>query len=90
MTYDQALEHFGTGRAIGDALGHHDFYLPAAAELYHCWLNVPELFAKDAWYWSSSQRSAYGAFSMYFVDGGQDSGVKDYELRVRPVRRLFI
>ena len=21
MTYDQALEHFGTGRAIGDALG---------------------------------------------------------------------
>ncbi|EPJ8753461.1 hypothetical protein I5S62_06010 [Pseudomonas putida] len=21
MTYDEALEHFGTGRAIGDALG---------------------------------------------------------------------
>ena len=70
--------------------GHHDFYLPAAAELYHCWLNVPELFSKDAWYWSSTQRSAYGAFSMDFVDGGQDYYGKGNELRVRPVRRLFI
>ena len=70
--------------------GHHDFYLPAAAELYHCWLNVPELFAKDTWYWSSSQRSANYAFTMDFVDGNQSIGVKNNELRVRPVRRLFI
>ena len=70
--------------------GHHDFYLPAAAELYHCWLNVPELFAKDTWYWSSSQRSAHNAFDMYFDDGYQDGYDKVNELRVRPVRRLFI
>lgn len=70
--------------------GHHDFYLPAAAELYHCWVNCPEVFAKDCYYWSSSQRSAYSAFLMYFGDGYQVSNVKDYELRVRPVRRLFI
>ena len=70
--------------------GHHDFYLPAAAELYHCWLNVAELFAKDTWYWSSSQRSAYGAFHMYFVAGLQNGSAKSSELRVRPVRRLFI
>ena len=70
--------------------GHHDFYLPAAAELYHCWLNVPELFAKDTWYWSSSQRSAYGAFGMNFDDGNQGTSGKYGELRVRPVRRLFI
>ena len=70
--------------------GHHDFYLPAAAELYHCWLNVPELFAKDTWYWSSSQRSAYLAFGMVFVGGNQSSTGKNLELRVRPVRRLFI
>ena len=70
--------------------GHHDFYLPAAAELYHCWLNVPELFAKDTWYWSSTQRSASSAFTMYFVDGNQDNYGKNNELRVRPVRRLFI
>jgi len=71
--------------------GHHDFYLPACAELYHCWVNVPELFTKDTWYWSSTQRSAYIAFCVYFDDGGQNvSGGKSFELRVRPVRRLFI
>ena len=70
--------------------GHHDFYLPAAAELYHCWLNVPELFAKDTWYWSSTQRSAYYAFNLNFAGGNQSNLDKDNELRVRPVRRLFI
>ena len=70
--------------------GHHDFYLPAAAELYHCWLNVPELFAKDTWYWSSTQRSAHYAFGMGFDDGYQLYYGKLTELRVRPVRRLFI
>jgi hypothetical protein len=70
--------------------GHHDFYLPAAAELYQGWLNCPEVFAQDCWYWSSSQRSAYTAFTMYFVVGHQNDYVKDNELRVRPVRRFFI
>ena len=70
--------------------GHHDFYLPAAAELYQGWLNCPEVFAQDCYYWSSSQRSAYGAFHMTFVDGSQDFYGKSDELRVRPVRRLFI
>jgi len=70
--------------------GHHDFYLPACAELYHCWVNVPDLFAKDTWYWSSTQRSAYNAFPMHFDDGYQYGGGKGNELRVRPVRRLFI
>lgn len=69
---------------------HHDFYLPAAAELYQGWLNCPEVFAQDCYYWSSSQRSADGAVLVDFVDGGQDTCVKSYELRVRPVRRLFI
>ena len=70
--------------------GHHDFYLPAAAELYQGWLNCPEVFARDCYYWSSSQRSAYGAFFMLFDDGDQSTVVKSSELRVRPVRRFFI
>jgi hypothetical protein len=70
--------------------GHHDFYLPACAELYHCWVSVPELFAKDTWYWSSSQRSADYAFNMTFGVGLQSFSAKYDELRVRPVRRLFI
>ncbi|NWC20389.1 DUF1566 domain-containing protein [Pseudomonas tolaasii] len=70
--------------------GHHDFYLPAAAELYHCWVNCPGVFAQDCYYWSSSQRSAYSAFTMHFDDGNQHYSYKSHELRVRPVRRFFI
>ncbi|WP_219096592.1 DUF1566 domain-containing protein [Pseudomonas sp. UMAB-40] len=70
--------------------GHHDFYLPAAAELYQGWLNCPEAFAKDSYYWSSSQRSADYAFYLTFGVGTQGYGVNYDELRVRPVRRFFI
>lgn len=70
--------------------GHSDFYLPAAAENYRCWLSVPELFAKDCWHWSSSQRSAYGAFGVYFDGGNQYDGGKGSEFRVRPVRSELI
>ncbi len=45
---------------------------------------------RDTWYWSSSQRSAYGAFGMVFGGGGQDNYGKGNELRVRPVRSEFI
>jgi len=72
------------------AEGHTDFYLPACAELYQGWLNCPEVFAQDTYYWSSSQRSAYYAFVLYFADGYQGHTGKSYELRVRPVRRFFI
>ena len=46
-----------------------------------------EAFA-DAWYWSSSQRSASSAFGMNFDGGLQNCGGKDIELRVRPVRAI--
>lgn len=45
---------------------------------------------RDTWYWSSSQRSATSAFSMYFDDGNQGYYGKDDELRVRPVRSELI
>ncbi|KPA87030.1 hypothetical protein PF66_06375 [Pseudomonas asplenii] len=70
--------------------GHNDFYLPAAAELYQGWVNCPQIFAQDCYYWSSSQRSANDAFLLFFADGYQDVTVKTNELRVRPVRRFFI
>ena len=43
-----------------------------------------------SWYWSSSQRSAYFAFTMYFGDGYQGLSDKDNEFRVRPVRSQLI
>nr|WP_315403170.1 DUF1566 domain-containing protein [uncultured Pseudomonas sp.] len=68
--------------------GNSDFYLPAIAELNHAWACIPEAFEPE-WYWSSSQRSAYTAFIMYFADGSQNSYGKYGELRVRPVRRFL-
>lgn len=41
-------------------------------------------------HWSSTQRSAYYAFGMYFHGGYQNYYDKDYELRVRPVRSEVI
>jgi len=73
-----------------EADGHNDFYLPAAAELYQGWLNCPQVFAQDCYYWSSSQRSAHYAFFMHFGGGLQGSFAKLNEFRVRPVRRFFI
>lgn len=45
---------------------------------------------EDAWYWSSSQRSAYNAIDMVFSGGDQYYYAKTDELRVRPVRRELI
>lgn len=67
--------------------GHEDFDLPAATQLHQAWAH--DLIAKGA-YWSSSQRSAYFAFSVYFDDGSQGDYDKYDELLVRPVRRFFI
>jgi hypothetical protein len=69
--------------------GHGDLCLPAISELALCMANVPELFEKE-WHLSSTQRSAYNAFFMHFDDGSQTSSGKGDELRVRPVRRVFI
>ena len=44
----------------------------------------------SSWYWSSSQRSANFAFSMYFDVGDHGNFGKYHELRVRPVRRELI
>ncbi|MEJ5039974.1 DUF1566 domain-containing protein [Pseudomonas sp. B21-036] len=67
--------------------GHADFDLPAASQLYQAWVHG---LITEGVYWSSSQRSAYYAFGMYFDGGSQSNNDKFYELRVRPVRRFFI
>ena len=69
--------------------GHHDFVLPSIAELNHAWVFIPDSFAKEA-YWSSSQRSAYLAYSMGFVDGWLHYTGKSLERLARPVRSLPI
>jgi hypothetical protein len=45
---------------------------------------------KRAWYWSSTQGSAYRAWSQDFGDGAQDGGHKRHAFRARAVRRFLI
>ncbi len=67
--------------------GHQNFYLPAIAELHHAWASIPEAFINDS-YWSSSERSAKGAFRIDFAAGVQLGSTKDTAHLVRPVRRF--
>ena len=69
--------------------GHKDFYLMARREASFLEITVPEVFTQ-AYHWTSSQRSAYGAYFVDFGDGWLNDSVKDYERLARPVRRKFI
>ena len=71
--------------------GFKDFYLPARHELRLCYLNTPELFAKE-WHWSSTQYAGNSgnAWCQNFGDGNQSDPSKDYEGRCRAVRRFLI
>lgn len=66
--------------------GHTDYYLPAKRELAVLFANVRELF--EGWHWSSTQYSAYYAWSQDFSDGTQDGANESYTGRARAVRRL--
>lgn len=69
--------------------GHADFYLPARRELQVAEANTPELFSKG-YHWSSTQSSAYYAYTMDFEYGWQNTSAKGFERLVRPVRRKFL
>ena len=72
-----------------DLHGFQDWYLPATHELRTLYINVPDLFDKDEWYWSSSQFSRYYAWCQDFEYGfSYNFYSKGLELRARPVRTI--
>lgn len=68
--------------------GFRDWYLPARHELRLCYLNAPELFSTDDWYWSSTQYSPDGAWVQDFAGGGQGLDRKGDTRRAVAVRRV--
>ena len=74
------------------ANGFNDWYLPARHELRLAYLNAPEIFNLDGWYWTSTQcaGNASDAWGQYFDIGNQYDGVKGCKGRVRAVRRFMI
>lgn len=73
-----------------EADGHADFYLPSRREMMIALANVPHLFGKDSWYWTSTPRSESYAWAVDFEDGYVDDRSRLNEFRVRPFRRLPI
>ncbi|QHD05486.1 DUF1566 domain-containing protein [Pseudomonas sp. R76] len=69
--------------------GHKDFYLMARREASFLEITVPEVFTQ-AYHWTSSQRSANGAYGMDFGVGWLYYDGKVNERLARPVRRKFI
>ncbi|MDY7554266.1 DUF1566 domain-containing protein [Pseudomonas sp. FG1] len=69
--------------------GHKDFYLMARREASFLEITVPDVFAQ-AYHWTSTQRSANGAYFMGFVVGWLVNGDEVYVRLARPVRRKFI
>ncbi len=69
-------------------------YIPSAAEchllMYAKQVGLITDLREDIAYWTSSQFSAYYAYTMAFEDGWQFSSVKDYERPGRLVRRIPI
>lgn len=69
--------------------GHKDFYLMARREASFLEITVPEVFTQS-YHWTSTQRSANGAYLMDFGDGWLNTYHKYDERLARPVRRKFI
>lgn len=73
-----------------EADGHADFYLPSRREMMVALANVPHLFGKDSWYWTSTPHSEDYAWAVDFEGGGVFNDFRRFEFRVRPFRRLPI
>lgn len=68
--------------------GHCDFYLPARREMLVAMVNVPHLFGKESWYWTSTPRSSDYAWAVDFERGRVHDYNRRNEFRVRPFRRF--
>jgi hypothetical protein len=68
--------------------GHADWHIPSQADLHVAFANCAELFDKDDWYWTSTQRSRDSAFFQDFASGSSDWLYKDNDYRVRAVRTI--
>lgn len=90
LAVDSEIEHPAAQWAHELAIGKFDdFYLPSRRELALLYANVPELFKKGEWYWSSTQYSEAYAWIQAFYTGRQTSHWKNYYYRARAVRRVY-
>ena len=85
---DEEVPNWDAGMAWAKEKGGN---LPDRAEQALFFKYLPEEFKQD-WYWSNTQHAGDSNYAWYqsFDNGNQSYSVKDYELRVRSVRRVTI
>lgn len=72
-----------------EADGHVDFYLPSRREMMVAAANLPHLFGKESYYWTSTPYGSSRAWCVDFELGFVDVSSRYSEFRVRPFRRFI-
>lgn len=73
----------------GEVNGHADWRAPDQKDMMLAYINTPDLFNKDDWYWTNKPYGAYDAWAVSFENGLVYTWRRLYEFRVRPVRSII-
>lgn len=73
----------------GEVNGHSDWRAPDQEDMMLAYINVPDLFDKDDWYWTNKPYGSNYAWAVGFECGGVDFWCRGLEFRVRPVRSII-
>ncbi|WP_454695710.1 hypothetical protein [Achromobacter aegrifaciens] len=73
----------------GEVNGHSDWRAPDQEDMMLAYINVPDLFDKDDWYWTAKPYGSCDAWAVYFERGYVSDWLRNSEFRVRPVRSII-
>ena len=86
------VEFKGVASAVaerGEVSGHADWRAPDQEDMMLAYINVPDLFDKDDWYWTNKPYGSGDAWAVHFEHGCVNYWHRSYEFRVRPVRSII-
>jgi len=75
--------------ARGEVNGHSDWQAPDQEDMMLAYINAPDLFDKDGWYWTNKPYGSYSAWAVNFENGDVHYWYRTSEFRVRPVRSII-
>lgn len=73
----------------GEVNGHSDWRAPDQEDMMLAYINVPDLFDKDDWYWTNKPYGSGFAWAVDFEYGGVYYWSRYDEFRGRPVRSII-
>ncbi|CAB3959427.1 hypothetical protein LMG7053_05919 [Achromobacter ruhlandii] len=73
----------------GEVNGHGDWRAPDQEDMMLAYINVPDLFDKDDWYWTNKPYGSDCAWAVNFECGLVLFWGRNCEFRVRPVRSII-